>query len=235
MLEICDNDKTRLLEFIKENDLDYDYNSDDQIRKFKVIAHDGIHFSFYKNNEDYVIVKYDSKKDNGNPGATVYEYYTFQNLPQVLEQLSFYDKSLSKSYWEFIPNTLEIGFDKTNYNESWCDEFMSDEFWNSEESSSYKSIVYSNPNYKPELKSPYNTIHEVSTINTETFTEIDKLYFEIHPISCSEKRESYLLKLLCNNEETLKEYINYKVYSKKGLKLLVGNIFGSLSAFKIDN
>ena len=48
-----------------------------------------------------------------------------------------------------------------------------------------------------------------------------------------EGQESYLLKLSCNNEEIFKEYINYKVVKKKGLKLLIDNIFKSLESFKI--
>ena len=83
------------------------------------------------------------------------------------------------------------------------------------------------------MKSPYNTIHEVSPINQETYAVVEKLYFEIHPISCLEKRESYLLKLLINNEEVFKEYVNYIVLSKKGLKLLIENIFNSVEKFKI--
>lgn len=60
------------------------------------------------------------------------------------------------------------------------------------------------------------------------YTKVDKLYFEIHPISCQPGNESYLVKLLCNNEEVLKEFINYIVSRKKGLKLLIKTIFDEI-------
>ena len=232
MIEITEIEKSRLIDFINENELDYDINTSD-IFRFNITSHDGMKFFFYKVNEEYVIVKYDKRKDNGTPGSIPYEYFQFKTLPQVLEQISFYDKSLNKVYWSTTPDSIEIGFIKEHYKEDWYDGIKNEDFWTTEDCGNYTSIVYSNPNYKPELKSPYNTIHEVSPINQETYTVVEKLYFEIHPISCLEKRESYLLKLLINNEEVFKEYVNYIVSSKKGLKLLIENIFNSVEKFKI--
>ena len=232
MQELSQSDKDRLSQFIKENDLDYTI-SENVISKFNATAYDGIKFFFYKYNEEYVIVKYDKNKDNGNPGSTAYEYFNFQTLPQVLEQLSYYDSQIYKCYWNTVADTIEMGVDVNSYNENWFNDFVGDDFWNTEDCGNYKTIVYNNPNYKPELKSPYNTLHEVSTINNIEYTKVDKLYFEIHPISCLEGRESYLLKLACNNEEIFKEYINYTVSGKKGLRLLIENLFKTLEPFKV--
>jgi hypothetical protein len=41
-----------------------------------------------------------------------------------------------------------------------------------------------------------------------------------------------MLKLLCGGESPFEEYITYKVYKKKGLKLLIENIFSEVSKFK---
>ena len=54
---------------------------------------------------------------------------------------------------------------------------------------------------------------------------MDKLYLEIHPICVLEGSESYLVKILINNEEIMKEYINYIVRRKKGLRLFLENLF----------
>ena len=81
--------------------------------------------------------------------------------------------------------------------------------------------------------SPFNTLHEVSAFNNLQLEKIDKLYFEVHPISCVKKRESYLVKLLCNNDNTFKEYINYKVYKEKGLKLMLNTLFNDMEKYKL--
>lgn len=230
MIQISQSDKERMIQFIKENELDY-IPVDNGIIKFHTMSYDGMKFFFYNVNEDYLIVKYDPNKDNGNPASIPYEYYTFKNLQQVLEQLSFYDNSLYKQWWSFT-NPLEVKFEKETYDDKWYEDFKKGEFWSVEETNQGKVLVYENSSYKPELKSPHNTIHEVSPINEVSYEKVNKLYFEIHPLSCLEGRESYLLKLLCNNEEVLKEYINYRVVTKKGLRLLVSDIFKNLERYK---
>jgi hypothetical protein len=97
----------------------------------------------------------------------------------------------------------------------------------------YDYITYTNDNYKPEIISPFNILHEVSTINNKVATKLDKLYFEIHPISCKAKNESYFFKLSANNEDVLKEYINYVVVKKRGLKILLQSLFKEMDLFKI--
>lgn len=236
MNTLNESDKKRLVEFIDINELDYEVH-EDIVTKFNVTAYDGIKFFFYTLNEQYVIVRYDKDKDkdNGNPSSQAYEYFYFQTLSQVLEQLSFYDNSIPKNYWKTIVNSIEIGFDKDSYDDNWYEWFKKDEFWKTEDCDLYKAIVYNNPNYKPELKSPYNTLHEVSEINEITYTSVNGLYFEIHPISCKIKRESYLLKLKCNNDDKFVEYINYIVSTKKGLRLLLESIFKSLEPFRVKS
>jgi len=235
MEQISSNDKERLLQFIEENELDYKIE-DGGIKKFNVIAVDGIRFFFYIVEGEYVIVKYDSGKDkDGQPGLTPYQYFKFKTLPQVLEQLNHYDESIPKEYWYPTANSTEIGFDKNGYIDDWYNDFKpDDEFSNVEQIDDYSYLAYSNPNYNPQIKSPFNTIHEVSPLNQleDSYTEVNKLYFEIHPISCTKGDEKYLLKLLSNNEEVLKEYVNYIVTKKKGLKMLIDSIFDSVKIFK---
>lgn len=224
MQEIDKNDKERLISFIETNDLDYSV-SNSEIFKFSVTSADNMKFIFYKTDEKYVVVKYNKDKDNDTNSMDIpYEYYDFNNISQVLEQLSLYDNQIPKQYWGYC-NSIDFNFIKEKYNDNWADEFIS-ENWILEFSEDYKYnyLVYENSKYKPKLISPYNTLHEVSTINTKEFTTVDKLYFEIHPESCINKSESYILKLLCNNESVLKEYINYRVSTKKGLKILIESI-----------
>lgn len=223
MIEINKSDIDRISTFIIDNELDYDI-IDNSIIRYHIKSHDDMVFYFYNYNNNFVVVKYDKTKD-GKPGQQAYEYYQFNNLQQVLEQLKSYDDNIYKQWWYPTLNSAEIGFDSDSYIDNWFEEFKDGDFWNIDSDDNYKYITYNNPNIKPNFKSPFNTIHEVSPINDLQYTEVNKLYFEIHPISCQSGNESYLLKLLCNNEEVLKEFINYIVSKKKGLKLLIDTIF----------
>jgi hypothetical protein len=235
MIEISKEEKEKIIQFIKDNELDYTL-IDNGIIRFHVMAHDGIKFFFYKYEDQYIITKYDGNKDKEGPGGSnAYQHYPFKTLMQVLEQLSFYDKSLEKCYWQTTSNSIDIGFDQINYIDDWHSEFTTDDKYGLEDGGNYKFITYTNDEYKPELSSPYNTLDEVSPINNKSYTSVDNLHFEIHPISCLQGRESYLLKLQCNNEKVLKEYINYIVSSKKGLKMLLDTIFKDLEPFRSNN
>lgn len=223
MFDLPQIDKNKIISFIKENDLDL-IPVDSDIFKFHVQSDDNMKFFFYEYNNLYVLVKYDVSKDK--PGGNAYEYYYYKTLPQLLEQLAFYDKLIPKKFWEFTLESIEIGFEPHNYNDEWYVGII-DENWIIEDTGIYKYVTYTNTNYKPELKSPYNTLHEV-------YTKVDKLNIEIYPLSCLEGREKYYLKLLCNNDKIFKEYINYRVFKKKGLKILLDSIFKSLEIFKIE-
>lgn len=231
MNELEKNDKERLISFIENNELDYSISESD-IFKFSITAADKMKFFFYKTNEKYIVVKYDVSKDKeGNMMESAYEYYEFINMSQVLEQLSIYDGQIPKQYWNFCDG-IDFKFLKENYDDNWANDFIS-ENWILENGDNYKYLIYENSAYKPQLTSPYNTLHEVSDFNpNKSYTTVEKLYFEIHPESCVNKSESYILKLLCNNEKILKEFINYRVSGKKGLKLLIETIFTELDIFK---
>lgn len=229
MIDLPQIDKNKIISFIKENDLDL-IPVDSDIFKFHVQSDDKMKFFFYEYNNECVLVKYDVSEDK--PGGSAYEYYYYKTLPQLLEQLAAYDKSIPRAFWEFTSESIEIGFESHNYNNEWYVGII-DENWIIEDAGTYKYVTYTNTNYKPELKSPYNTLHEVSPINQISYTKVDKLNIEIHPVSCLEGRESYYLKLLCNNDEIFKEYINYRVIKKKGVKMLLESIFKSLEPFKI--
>lgn len=232
MTLINDNDKQRIIDFINHNELDY-ILVDDNISKFHIIAYDNIKFFFYTYNDEYVVVKYDSEKDRDDqPGSVPYEYFNFKTLSQALEQLKYYDDGLHKSYWYPTTNSVEIGFDKNSYKDDWFEDFKREAEYSMVQNDDfgYQYLIYDNPNYAPNIKSPYNTLSEVSPLNQEdeAYIKVNKLYFEIHPISCQDGNESYLLKLLANNEEVLKEFINYIVTKKKGLKMLIEEIFKSI-------
>lgn len=81
-------------------------------------------------------------------------------------------------------------------------DFLNNENWSISDCDAYKSVCYLE-NRKCKLMSPFTTIHQVSPINEYKPVELDKFYFEIHPITCAERNESYLVKVLYNNEEVL--------------------------------
>ena len=231
MEQINESDKKRLVDYIDQNELDY-HVVDNNISKFSLTAADGITFYIYPNNENYVLVKYDKERERQNLQA--YFYFEFKNIPQILEQLKIYDDSIPKLYWSPTTNSIEVGFDSLNYNQYWLNEFKKDENWKVVEEENYQYLVYENDNYKPELISPFNTLHEVSSINKKEFTKVSKLYFEIHPVSCKNKNESYFLKLLHNDAEPFKEYINWNISKKKGLRLFLEDMFKNMEKFKLS-
>ena len=233
MIGIDQREKERIFQFIKECDLDYEI-VDNGIIKPHLIAYDNQRFFFHKNEEQYIVVKYDKSKDReGTSGA--YKYYTMKTLPQIMEQLRVYDESITKTFWEATSNSIDFPFDKVNYVDDWYSDLIKDEYYSIEEDTHCKYVVYSNDKYKPEIKSPFNTVGDDawgSILHESKPEKIDKLYFEIHPVSTLEGRESYMLKILCNNEEILKEYITYRVIKRKGLRLLMKNIFDDAEKFK---
>lgn len=229
MFVIEKEDIDRIKGFVEYNNLSY-VPVDDGIGKFHLISYDNIRFYFYRLNDNYIVSMYNPEKDIvDKPSSIAYEYYEFKNLLQVLEQLKYYDDNLEKTHYTTILNSAEIGFDENNYKEDWYEFFLRDvEFsmivGNEEK---YKYLVYENKNKKPILKNPNNTLYQVSDINheQESYISVNKLYFEIHPISCEKNNEQYLFKLLANNEEVLKDYINYIAYRKEGLNELIKDIF----------
>lgn len=233
MTEIENIDKERIFDFIKECELDYDI-VDNGIIKPHVVSYDGQRFSFHKNEGQYIVVKYDKSKDKeGSSGA--YQYYSMKSIAQIMEQLRVYDESIPKRFWEATSNSIDFPFDRANYKEDWYSYLIKDEFYSIEEDSHCKYVVYSNDRYNPEIKSPFNTVGDDSwggMLHESKPEKISKLYFEIHPVSTMEGRESYMFKILCNNEEVLKEYVTYRIVKRKGLRLFMESLFMELEKFK---
>jgi hypothetical protein len=229
---INEQNKQRLIEYIELNDLDY-VPVDNGLTRFHILSEDKVTFTIYNNEGQFLVSKYDGKKDTGKPGEQPFEYYQFKTFSEVLEQLKFYDDNLYKVYWQPTLESIEIGFDKDNHIEDWYSKYIKDESYTVEETFNYKYITYENKGYSPELISPFNTLHEVSDFNSMELTKVDRLYFEIHPVSCVKKNESYYVKLQCNNEDVLKDYINYFVYKEKGLKMFIEGLFNDMSKFKM--
>ena len=234
MMLIEEKEIERIFQFIRENELDYEI-VDNGIVKPHIVAYDDMRFFFHKNEGQYIIVKYDKNKDReGSSGA--YQYFNMNSVGQIMEQLKLYDDSIPKRFWEATSNSIDYPFDKNHYNENWYLDLIKDEYYSIEEDQHCKYVVYSNDKYKPEIKSPFNTVGEDAwggMLHKSKPEKINKLYFEIHPVSTLEGRESYMVKILCNNEEVLKEYVTYRVVKRKGLRLLLESIFIEVEKFKI--
>lgn len=236
MKPITKEDKERIKGFISKNELFFKIvDLEDGISKFRIISDEGINFFFNTYNNKYILIKYDPDKDKDNQiFINAYEYYEFKTMIEMLTQLKYYDDNIPKSFWEVTNNSAEIPFHSDSYVDNWYKDFQRDAEYTKIDSDyfdNYKYIVYDNPNYSPCIKTPQNTLSQISYINTEeqSIIKVNKLYYEIHPISCKEGEEKYLFKLLANNEDVLKEFINYIVSRKKGLSLLIDDIFNNLS------
>lgn len=228
-MKINDSDKKRIINYIKENELDLLISEENNIFRFFVTAEDCALFQIFKYNEQYVMVKTMAVKGDYRKAQT-FDYFYYKNLQQVIEQLAFYDNSIPKTWWYVMdgmgPSSVSATFKNENYSDNWSKDFDRNKKWRTGEEDGYKCLIYE------EIKdikviSPHNTLHEVSLINTYSPANMEKLYFEIHPLSLSEGNESYMVKILINNEEIMKEYINYKIRRKKGLKLFLENLFNN--------
>jgi len=216
MITINEKDVNTVINFIDLNEMDM-IPTNNGIVKFNVRSFDDMVFTFFEYNNEYIVAKYDKIKDV--PGQVPYEYYNYKSLPLMLEQLKVYDDSLHKSFWTTTNDTIQIGFIKESYTDDWVEDFVEIDKYRIEECDEYKYIVFEDKNISPNLKSPDNEYG---------YNEVHKLYFEIHPISVVRNNEKYLFKLLINNEEVLKEYVNYIVTRRKGLKLLIKELMGSI-------
>ncbi len=233
MNDLNRTEKDKIISYIDSNDLDYSV-MDSDVFAFSILSMDNKQFKIYKQDESLLLVKIDLDQlrqyNEGNVMLEPYSYFKFDNIPQILEQIKLYDDNLPKTWWLPIIDTIDCGI--LSYNENWYDEFI-DYGFVAEKYGNYTFLEYLNKDYKPEVKSPFNTLHEVSELNKLDYSKVDALNIEIQPISCSDKNESYLFKIRCNNDDIFKEYINYKVFRKKGLKMLINETFKMMEKFKV--
>ena len=231
--KLSDAELVRLLDHIEENDLDYDYVDNGIFRPY-LMAYDGTRYFVSKNEGRIVLTHYDPKKDRpGNNGA--YEHSVHPSLMQVLEAITIRDRSLHKSYWEITANSIEIPFDSANYDESWHEEFTEADGYRKEQDSLCTYVVFESLDYTPEIASPWNTVGSDSLgglLHESRPSRLGRLRFEIHPAATAKGRETYLFKILCNDDEMFPEHICYKVAGKKGLRLIRQSLFAEMERFK---
>ena len=233
--KISEADQKRIKDFINQNGLSYIIN-EEGIFRFFVSSLDGLMIQFYKYNEQYVMVTTNmNNKDPLKPKQ--FNYLNCKNMQQVLEQLAFHDKNMQKSirWWDILdgigrPSSVNIGFIKEDYTDDWANDFMKNSNWQLKDDEQYKYLTFEKK-INIRVISPHNTLHEVSLFNTYSPEELDKLYFEIHPICVQENKESYYIKILINKEEIMKEWIKYRVYHKKGLKLFLEELFNNKNQY----
>ncbi len=232
MPKLSENELTRTLEFIKENELDYQY-IDNGIFRPHFITYDNKKIYLGKNENMYIICTYDPDKDR--PGNNPWEWETVGNVMQIIERLKQRDESIHKVYWELIGNSIEVAFDIQNYNEEWHNEFIESDGYTKEQDSLCTYVVFESDDYEPEIISPFNTIGSDSIgglIHNSIPNKLSKLRFEIHPIKTIPGNETYLFKVRCNEDETFPENICYQVIGKKGLKLIRQSIFSEMERFR---
>ena len=223
-IKINESDKKRIVDYIKENELNYIISEENDIFRFFITAQDKAFFQFLKYNEQYVVAK--TMAICGQ--APTFQYFYFKNLQQVIEQLSLYDNNIPKVWWELLDgrgrnSTVDIVFVKENYTDDWSKEFLKND-WSQINEQEYKCLVYEKK-VNIRIKSPHDKYDDYPGY------DLQKLYMEIHPICVKEGSESYLVKILINNEEVLKEYLNYRVIRKKGLKLFLNEFFNNKNPY----
>jgi hypothetical protein len=233
MEKLGENEITRMLDFITENELDYQYIDNGIFRPY-FTTYDNKKIYLGKNEGMYIICTYDPEKDK--PGINgAWQWETIQNVMQIIERLKQRDESIYKVYWELTTNSIEIPFDVQNYNNEWHEEFKESEGYTKEQDSLCTYVVFESNDYEPEIMSPWNTVGSDSLggfIHDSKPNKLSKLRFEIHPIRTIPGNETYLFKIRCNDDENFPENICYKVVSKKGLRLIRQSIFTEMESFR---
>jgi hypothetical protein len=233
MTIINNKDKKRIIDFILTSDLDYQV-SDGEVLRFHLVSEDRKLFYFYTIEGKYLLYKVDPESAIKPDNISAHQYFKYDNLQQVMEQLAYYDNSLYKSYWSILDGhgmpSENIQFFKEKYDEKWFKDYFRRENWRIESEDNYKYLVYEEKR-KCKVISPHNELHLYSPINEYSPFEMDRLYFEIHPISCENRNESYYIKILINNEEIMKEYIKYMVVKKKGLKIFLEELMNNKNIY----
>lgn len=231
--KINDSELKRLIDHIEINDLDYIYVDNGIFRPY-LLAYDETKYFLYKNEGKIVLTHYDPKKDI--PGKNdAYEHMIYDNMMQVIEAITLRDTSLYKNYWELTTNSIEVSFDSVNYDDEWHEEFSESDGYTKEKDSLCTYVVFESDEYEPEIKSPWNTVGIDSLgglLHESRPNLLKKLRFEIHPMDTKPEQETYLFKILCNEDEKFPEHICYRVYGKKGLRLIRQGLFKEMEIFK---
>ncbi len=225
-------DIDRILDFIKESDLDYEYVDNGVFRPF-LMAYDSMKIHLHANEGSYWMSIYDKSKDK--PGSVPYEWIRFGTLMQLMEALKHRDEGIYKQYWELTGNSMEVPFEKEGYREDWHEEFTDSEHYTTEEDSLCRYLVFESDEWEPEIMSPWNTVGQDSLggfLHESKPTRLSKLRFEIHPIGTREGRETYLAKIRCNEDDMFPEHVCYKVIGKKGLKKFKESLFAEMDKFR---
>lgn len=232
MENLSDAEIKRVLDHIEQNDLDYQYVDNGVFRPF-LMAYDSMKIQLHANEESYWMSIYDRSKDK--PGSVPYEWIGFETLMQLMEALKHRDESIYKQYWELTSNSIEVPFDKSNYDERWHEEFAESDGYTKETDTLCTYVVFESEDYEPEIMSPWNTVGSDSLggiLHESRPSRLNKLRFEIHPVRTAPGGETYLFKVLCNDDEKFPEHICYKVVGKKGLRLIRQSLFNEMERFK---
>jgi hypothetical protein len=235
-MNMNDSDKKRISEFVKDNDLNLTIIESD-IFRYSISTDDNHLFQPYMTEEGYLLVKINCEKMESqkyNSGVQAHEYLRFSTLSHMLEHLAAYDRNIYRTRWFPIMDSIQIPFHSEGYSPEWF-EGLSEGNWVMESEGNYDKVVWVEK--RPvSVHSPFNTLHEVSWINQYSPSKLESLYFEIHPISLAEKKESYLVKILSNTDPIIQDWINYKVDGKKGLSMFIEEMFSNrLSSVKFES
>lgn len=226
MENLSEKEIEQIIDFINQNELDY-IVINNGISPFQLFASDGFIFKFLLNDGKLYLLSTHKDKDKGDPNQ--FEYTPMESLNKALKYLAEYDNSIVKKYWHVVDNITEYVCKKESYDEDWykfipLDLNYSIHTIKSGYEEGYKYLVYKNDEYKPVLATPQNQLNTLNTLN--------ELYFEIYPFICSPGKESYIFRLDCNGDNKFKEFVNYVIDTKKGMKLFLETLFNDVKPFK---
>lgn len=226
MENLSDKEIEQIIDFINQNELDY-IVINNGISPFQLFASDGSIFKFLLNDGELYLSKTHKNRNESDPNQ--FEYIPFKSLNKALKYLSEYDNSIVKTYWRVVDNITEFVCKKEKYDDEWFKFISLDMNYNISTikdgyEEGFKYLVYRNDEYKPKLATPQNQLNSLNTLN--------ELYFEIYPFVCTPGKESYILRLDCNGDDKFKEFVNYVIDTKKGMKLFIEILFNELKQFK---
>jgi len=122
-----------------------------------------------------------------------------------------------------IQDTTKMVTDISRYKIDWYRNVGVSNRWKPEECDNVVRLVLNDPDIRPELTSPYDTLHMVSPLNpTPIVHRPGKLFVEIEPIDC--ETGTYLSRMLMTDDPVMPEYIKWYIPDTTGLTLFTRDV-----------
>lgn len=215
--------KTRINRFIKDNDIRLSV-TDNGMSPYGLVTPDRKLVIYpVEHDSGLYMLKYEPKKDKVDQRP--YEWSSVMSEQQFLLEIKELGTDLTYQPYMLIQDISKIVTDLSKYMIDWYKNAGVSNRWEPKELDGVVILVLDDPDTKPELVSPYESLCMVSPLNTsKTIHRPGKLYVEIEPIDC--ESGTYLARMLMTDDPILPEYIKWYIPDTTGLTVFAREVEG---------